>query len=137
MRWADVPIAASSKTLRQFAGLWLVVLGALACYWGLWRGSATAGWVLAALAITVGPLGLVWPQAVRPVWVAALIVTFPIGWVVSRVLLGVLYYGLFTPFALVFKLIGRDALVRRRPAGDTYWVPKPAVADVGRYYRQF
>lgn len=138
MRWADIPFDATTRTLRQFAGIWLVFLGGLAVYWGWYRGYTMAGWILAALAGTIGPLGLLAPQLIRPIWMASLIVTFPIGWVVSRVLIGILFYGVFTPFALVFRLIGRDALQRHsKPGGDTYWVPKPAVADVGRYYRQF
>ena len=137
MRWADIPFDATQKTLRQFAGLWLVFLGGLACYWGLWKANPTAGLILGALAVTIGPLGLVAPHLMRPIWMASLIVTFPIGWVVSRVLLGVLYYGLFTPFSLVFRLIGRDPLLRHRPEGDTYWIPKPAITDLRRYYRQF
>lgn len=138
MKWSDIPFDTTHKTLRQFAGLWLVFLGGLALYWGTYRGYTTAGWILGVLALTVGPLGILLPQAIRPIWMASLIVTFPIGWVVSHTLLGVLYYGMFTPLSLIFRLIGRDALVRRRkPAGDTFWIVKPVVADVRRYYRQF
>ncbi len=138
MQWSDIPFDASKKTLRQFAGLWLVFLGGLAVYWGWYRGHATAGWVLAALALTVGPLGILIPQAMRPIWAASLLVTFPIGWLISHALLTVLFYGIFTPIAAVFRLIGRDPLGRHRKlAGDTFWVVKPAVTDVRRYYRQF
>src|SRR5262245_59316011 len=100
MRWADIPFDASHRTLRQFAALCIVFFGALACYWGLWRHSPTAGLVLGVLAVAVGGLGLVKPEAVRPVFAAWLVVAFPIGWTVSHLLLAVLYYGLFTPLAL-------------------------------------
>src|SRR5262245_11252497 len=138
MRWADIPFDASHRTLRQFAGLWIVFFGALACYWGLGRDSPTAGVVLGVLALTVGVLGLVRPEAVRPVFAAWLVLAFPVGWAVSHLLLAVLYYGLFTPLALAFRLAGRDLLMRhRRPETESYWLPKPAVADLRRYYRQF
>ena len=43
----------------------------------------------------------------------------------------VMYFGLFTPIGLVFRLIGRDPLHRaRRPGVESYWTPKPAPADV-------
>jgi hypothetical protein len=52
--------------------------------------------------------------------------------------LGLLYYGIFTPLALVFRLKGRDPLMRfRRPETQSYWIPKPAITDLRRYYRQF
>ncbi len=138
MRWADIPFDAPRRTLRQFAAVWIVFFGGLALYWAWWRGHPTAGWVLGALAVTVGPVGLVKPELLRPVFVGWLVLVFPIGWLISHVLLGVLYYGMFTPLALVFRLMGRDPLVRReRPNTESYWVPKPAVADVRRYYRQY
>ena len=52
-------------------------------------------------------------------------------------MLAVLFYGLFTPVALLFRLIGRDALSLRRRAGTaSYWKPKPAAPAVRSYFRQ-
>jgi Saxitoxin biosynthesis operon protein SxtJ len=43
--------------------------------------------------------------------------------VVSPVILGVIYFGLFTPVALVMRAFGRDAMCRRfEPAQPSYWV---------------
>ena len=39
-----------------------------------------------------------------------MVLAFPIGWTVSQVILAVMFYGLFTPIGLVFRLIGRDPL---------------------------
>lgn len=129
--------AASDRTLRQFAGLWLLVVGGLAGWHGLVRDSHAVALGLGTLAILVGTLGLARPRAVGPLFTGLMLVTYPIGWLVSRILLVVLFYGMFTPVALLFRLIGRDALVRRRrPAGPTYWAAKPEATDVRRYLRQ-
>jgi hypothetical protein len=138
MHWSDIDFRPSSKKLRQFAGLWLMFFGGFACQQAFLRGNATAAIVLGVLAVVVGGLGLALPAAVRPIYVAWMVLAFPIGWVVSRVILAVMFYGIFTPFALVFRLAGRDALgLARRAAVDTYWTPKPMPADVRRYFRQF
>jgi hypothetical protein len=64
-------------------------------------------------------------------------VSMPIGLVVSWLLLALLFYGMFTPVGLFFRLIGRDALCRRyRPDLDTYWAPKAGARDVRSYLRQ-
>jgi hypothetical protein len=43
--------------------------------------------------------------------------------VVSPVVLGVIYFGVFTPVALVMRAFGRDAMCRRfEPARPSYWV---------------
>jgi hypothetical protein len=52
--------------------------------------------------------------------------------------LGLMYFGVITPVALLFRLLGRDALQRRfQPQTDTYWRPKPGATDVHSYFRQF
>jgi hypothetical protein len=138
MRWSDIPLHPPRTTLRQFAGLWLAVFASLACWQGLVRHHGGAAVALAVLALAVGPIGLLRPELVRPVFVAAMVVTFPIGWMVSQVVLAVLYYGVFMPLGLVFRLVGRDPLELKRQHGRaSYWSPKPAPETVRRYFRQY
>jgi hypothetical protein len=138
MTWSDISFAPPARTLRQFAGLWLLFFAGLAAARGLRDGLTPAALGLAALALTVGPLGLWRPALARPAYVAAMVLTFPLGWVTSRLLLAALYYGVFTPLGLALRLLGRDALrLRPCPRQASYWAPKPAPRDVGRYFRQF
>jgi hypothetical protein len=138
MTWSDVSFAPPARTLRQFAGLWLLFFAGLAAARGLREGLTPPVLGLAALALAVGPLGLWRPALVRPVYVAATVLTFPLGWVMSRLLLAALYYGVFTPLGLLLWLLGRDALrLRPCPQQASYWEEKPAPQDVGRYFRQF
>ena len=138
MQWSDVSFTPTSRVLRQFALLVLVVFGSLAAWYGIVRdepGLATGFGVAAAV---IGPLGLIAPSAIRPIFVAWMIIAFPIGWTVSRVLLALIYYGLFTPLALAFRLVGRDRLGRRhRPRLDTYWSSKSQPTGMHSYFRQF
>jgi hypothetical protein len=137
MQWADVTAAPSAKKLRQFAALWLVFFVGLALF-RLWHGRQdveTAA--LAALGVTIGTLGLARPPAIRFVYTGWMIAAFPIGWTVSRVMLAALFYGVFTPVAVLFRAIGRDPLaLRRRGDLETYWTAKPGVADSRDYFRQ-
>lgn len=42
--------------------------------------------------------------------------------IVSPVAMGIIFFGVFTPVALVMKAIGRDAMARKyEPAAPTYW----------------
>jgi hypothetical protein len=91
-----------------------------------------------SIAVTIGPLGLVRPDWMRWVYVGWMVLAFPIGWTVSQVMLTVMFFGLFTPIGLIFRLIGRDPLHRARSAErNSYWSPKPAPADLRRYFKQF
>ena len=45
--------------------------------------------------------------------------------VVSELALGVVYFGVITPYALVLRLFGRDVLLlRKATARKSYWVPR-------------
>jgi carbamoyltransferase len=130
------PPSASERVLRQFAALWLVFCGVLAWYWYA-HAHHTAALVAAGLGLALGPLGLARPRAIRPVYTALTRVTYPVGWVVSQVLLAVLYFGVFTPLGLLYRLAGRDVLRRRRRPGQrSWWTPKAIPADVTSYFRQ-
>lgn len=138
MRLADIDLKPTHRKLRQFAALWLVIVGTLAIWNGSFGQRPMIGAALGAAAVTFGVLGLAWPLAVRWLFVGMTILALPIGWVVSHLLLALVYYGIFTPLALLFRLIGRDALhLRGQRDAATYWQPRPATADVCRYFRQF
>jgi hypothetical protein len=138
MRWSDIPFSPQPRMLRQFAVLWLAFFGGFAAWQGFMRGRIGVAVALATLAVVIGGLGLIRPQLIRPIFVGWMVLAFPIGWTVSLVLLGLVYYGLFLPIGLVFRLVGRDALqLRPRPDATTYWTSRPEVADVRRYFRQF
>ena len=138
MHWSDLPLKPSRRTLRQFGGLCLLFFGALAARSWLAHHDGQIATILAVAAAIGGLLGLVAPSLLRPLFVGSLVLAFPIGWVVSRVILVVLFAFVVTPIGLVFRLQGRDVLgLRRRTNDETYWVAKPEPSDLKSYFRQF
>ena len=138
MRWSDIQFDPPRKVLRQFAGLWLLFFGGLGLWEILGRGRTEFGWFLALLAVTIGPLGLIRPEWMRMIYVGWMVLAFPIGWTISQVILLAMFFGVFTPIGLAFRLFGRDPLHRTRRSGlDSYWEPKPVSTDLGRYFKQF
>lgn len=138
MRWSDIQFDPPRKVLRQFAGLWLLFFGGLALWEILGRGRMEFGWFLALVAVTIGPLGLFRPEWMRLIYVGWMVLAFPIGWTMSQIILLAMFFGLFTPIGLIFKLLGRDSLQRTRRSGlNSYWEPKPVSTDLGRYFKQF
>lgn len=138
MQWSEINVRPDQKTLRQFALLWIVILSAIAAGQELVHGRTTFAMLLGVAAAVGGLPGLLWPATIRWLFVALTVATFPIGWLVSWLLFAVVYYFLFTPIALCFRIAGRDPLCRRFAAeSESYWKQKPRTADVRRYFRQF
>ena|SRR5690349_8853105 len=137
MQWSDVTKAPPSKMLRQFAGLWLIVFGGLAA-WRAWHGqTGLLTDVLAIGAVVVGGAGLIVPAVVRPIYTGWMIAAFPIGWTISKIVISLMFYLVFTPVAIVFKLTGRDVLRRRRGQASSYWAPKSDPRSAQEYMRQY
>lgn len=137
MLWSDIQFD-PRKVLLQFAGLWLLFFGGLALWEILWRGRTDFGEGLALLAVTIGSMGLIRPEWIRYIYVGWMILAFPIGWMMSQIILLAMFFGLFTPIGLIFRLFRRDTLQQiRRPELESYWEPKPEPTDLRRYFKQF
>jgi len=92
-------------------------------------------WIVSPLC---GLLALAVPVVLVPLYLTLMAISLPIGWVVSHVLMAVMFYGVLTPIGIVFKLLGRDPMHRKidRNAA-TYWIRRPEHIDPKRYYRQY
>jgi hypothetical protein len=137
MRFSDIPFHPPVATLRWFAALAVVFLAGVAAWQGLVHDRPLQALLLAAAALAAGLAGWLFPQGLRPIFVTWMVLVYPIGWVVSHLILAFLFYCLFTPLGLFFSLTGRDVLARRFPRDqDSFWVDKPAADDIRRYFRQ-
>ena len=127
----------STKQLRQFAGIWFPAFCGLVGWsigqkTGHWS-EVEIGWVLAGL-LSGG--GLVLPALMRPIFVGLILLTFPIGWVVSHLLLGLIFYGVVTPIGLIVRISGHDPLQLKKPSGNSVWKTSVGKTDATRYLRQ-
>ena len=78
------------------------------------------------------------PPLRRPMFVGWMYAAYPIGWGVSHVLLGLVYFGVVTPIGLLMRAVGHDPMARRFDrSAPTYWIARKPVTDVKRYFRQF
>lgn len=109
--------------LRSFGltmGLLLLVIAAYL----FWREKSGAGYLFAAAVVFAGLGGLV-PKLLAPVYRAWMTLALLMGFVMTRVILTVLYLGLFTPIGLISRLLGKDLLEQRwNPQAQTYWVKR-------------
>jgi len=67
-------------------------------------------WILAAV-LVVWALAL--PATLQPVYKAWMTIGVLLGWINTRIILGIMFFIIFAPIAMVLKVIGKDAMARR------------------------
>jgi hypothetical protein len=126
----------SPKELRLFAGVWwpamCLVLGAMIVRkQGQWSPALWLWGLGAALAAS----GLLRPALIKPFYLLLQYGLYPIGWALSYVILGILYYLIITPVGVLVRRF-KDPMDRKFDHSvATYWLPRDEPLKE-RYLRQ-
>jgi saxitoxin biosynthesis operon SxtJ-like protein len=125
------------EELRRFAVAMFVGFVALGLMVA-WRrhGLERSTWVLwfVGLALAVGGLT---PGLGRWSYLGVHLPTALMGYIVSHILLTLMFLTVFTPLGVIVRLTGKDLLLLRRPRQQRLWISRSAVRDPDSYYRQF
>ncbi len=131
----------SRKDLRWFGVLFAAFFGLVGFL--TWRrhgyGSPPAtAQLLWGIGVVVPAVYYAIPPLRRPIYLGWMYLVFPIGMVVSHVVMAVVYYGVVTPVGLAVRVFGKDPLQRAfdRTAAS-YWIPHRTGDDSARYFRQY
>jgi hypothetical protein len=66
--------------------------------------------------------GLLAPATLHPVYAGWMKFGHVMNWINTRLILGILFFGIFLPFGVVMRLIGKDPMHRKLDkAADSYW----------------
>jgi hypothetical protein len=126
----------SRRQLAVFGLAWLVFLGLWG--WALWsRGRHAAAEVLWIAGAVVPLAEHVRSGVLRVVYLALSYVTYPIGYVVSYVVLAAVYFLALAPIGLTMRLFRHDPLSRRPdPKAKSYWSAREPAKSAEHYFNQ-
>ena len=129
------PSPAQMRFMGILLGLFLGVFG-LVIYLKSKSIYVAAGFWIFAVAVTIVYYAV--PAWKKPIYLGWMYAVYPIGWVMSHVILAIVYYLVLTPIGFIMRCTGRDPMTRRfEPEADTYWVAHSPDKDPARYFRQF
>ncbi len=135
----DINLNPDNKDLRIFAlaGLAASIIIAILLY-ATQNLTIKQSLCIGAVGLSLFVLSVVYIKAVKFIYIALILVTYPIGTIFSMVVLAIFYYLIITPVGLFFKIIGRDTLRHNyRLNVDSYWVSHKMPDNIKRYFQQF
>lgn len=127
-------LSPTDRQLRQFA---LILAAGIPTV--VWFSTTSLKWTagsLVASAIVCGG-AVIRPQSFRLIFLSLVLLTTPISYLLGELILLFIYFSLFVPMALLFRIIGRDKLRRRGTKQESYWDVHPPKPKISSYFRQF
>ena len=127
------------KQLRSFGKIALVALAIISLLFYVLKGTAIQ-WplIIFAVGFIIFLISMISLKLTKMIYLGLILVTLPIGWVVSFILLAIFYYLLLTPLGLIFRLMGRDPLCRKfDPTAKSYWLSRREPEGPEQYFHQF
>lgn len=130
-------IKGSKKDLRKFGltiGIVLLILAALL----FWFNKPTYPY-FGGVGLFLILSGLLFPVILKPlnkIWMTLAII---LGWIMTRVILTILFYLVLTPIGFLAKIFGKDFLDLKLDTNvNTYWIKRESKKkDAIDYERQF
>lgn len=143
----EIDFSPDERMLRQFGWVALGGFGLLAALayfeqlvfaFGLGAARIPVAAGLAGVGLLAAVIGAVHPKANRPLFVGLAVLAFPIGFVLSYLILGSVFFLVITPTGFIMRLLGRDPMMRTfDPDATSYWTPAPPAPERDHYFKQF
>jgi hypothetical protein len=124
----------TNSDIRRFAILWTLSASVLGCllFRHQYHKAAQLLWVAGFFLVVVASLSPLHARWFFRGWIRF---TTGINYLVTRLLLTLVFYGVITPMALLFRLFLRDTLMLKRlgPQNKSYWKSLEKITDVSDY----
>ncbi|RMF55743.1 MAG: hypothetical protein D6748_14820 [Calditrichaeota bacterium] len=117
----NVSRKASPKELRKFGitiGIFLGIISGVL----FWKESIYFNWVL-GVSIAFLSIGSLVPTLLKPVYLVWMSFAVIMGYIMSHLILGIIFLLVFSPVGLILRLLRKDPLKEKiDPTAKSYWI---------------
>ena len=113
-------IKSEKSDLRKF-GITIGVIFLIIAGFLLWKEKESYQ-ILLTFGVTLFILGIAIPIILKPIYWVWMIFATILGWIMTRVILSLLFYTIFTPIGLILRFFGKQFLeLRWDKSKESYW----------------
>ena len=80
--------------------------------------------------------GLATPSSIKPIYLIWMAFSLILGWIMTRVVLSILFFLIITPIGFIAKIFRKDFLDMRRGNQHSYWNPRIRESEVNQNYEK-
>ena len=121
---------------RKFGIFFTFIFGLCACY-SFYVNAIIFAYALIGASITFFLVSMLKSDILLPLNKLWMRFGLLLGMVISPIVLGLIFFGIFTPTALLMKLFRRDELRIRFKNKESHWIPRLQPIDPVSFKRQF
>ena len=126
----------SNKDIKSFGitiGIVLFIISAILMYYAkeFYQFSAI-------IASTFIVLGFILPVLLKPIYFMWMAFAAILGWVMTRVILSIVFYFILSPIGIITRLLGEDFLQLKKSSLQSYWNNRESSIEMNQdYEKQF
>lgn len=132
MKFSEIELPSN----RKFGFFFTFVFGIVAIFF-YFNGSLTWAYIFAAAAVVFLTVTIVKADFLLPLNKLWMRFGLLLGMIVSPIVLGVIFFGLFTPIAMPMRLSGRDELRLKFKNKASHWISRTEPVKADSFRNQF
>ena len=120
-------IKSDKKEIRKFSLLIGVIVMAVSSFF-FFRGKDHY-YVIFIFGVGMMLIGLVYPTVLKPMYLIWMSFSISVGFIMTHVILIIIFYVIFTPVGIMMKLLGKDLLDEKiNKEASSYWTRRLAIS---------
>ena len=127
-------IKASRKDLKSFGFTMAVVFMIFSAFLFYYGNYFYQNLLFVSVLFTI--FGFIIPILLKPIYFVWMVFAVILGWIMTRVILSILFYVIITPIGLLSRLIGEDFLSLKSMKSDSYWNNRDSSVELNQDYKK-
>ena len=117
MKFSNIKLPSNKRFGYFFSAIFFIATG-----YFIYMENQIVGYIFAIISILFIATTLINADLLRPLNKLWMYFGLLLGKIISPIVLGIIFFGLFTPYGIVMRLLGRDELCLKIQKNKSHWI---------------